>query len=138
LPPYLKKPKKKRTFFSRNFGEFPGDPPKHFRGIFFGKNTNFDQFYTNFNSVYPAAQSGFYKKHEIYRKSFRQFWNFWNSEKSFLRNPGNFPRHFPKFREFPEIPGFSRKSSIFQKFRCFSELYIYKLCNDNCIYSVVF
>jgi hypothetical protein len=37
-------------------------------------------------------------------------------KKSFPRNPGNFPRHFPKFPDFPEIPGFSRNSEIFQNF----------------------
>ena len=70
---YRKKPKKKMHFFFRNFGEFPGDTPGHFRRIFFGKNMNFNQFYTNSNDVYTAAQSGFYKKHEICVKSSRQF-----------------------------------------------------------------
>ena len=52
-------------FFFRNFGEFPGDVPRHFRRIFLGKNMNFDQFYMNFNVAYNALQSGFYKKQEI-------------------------------------------------------------------------
>ena len=106
---YIKKPKKKMLFFFRNFGEFPGATPRHFRRIFFGKNTNFNQFYMNFNTVYTALQSVFYKKHEICIKSFRQFWNFRNSEKKFS----------PKFRKFSptfsEIPGFSGNSRIFQK-----------------------
>jgi hypothetical protein len=29
------------------------------------------------------------------------------TKKSFPRNPGKFPRDFPKFPDFPEIPGFS-------------------------------
>jgi hypothetical protein len=36
-------------------------------------------------------------------------------KKSFPRNPGNFPRHFPKFPDFPEIPGFSKNSGIFRE-----------------------
>jgi hypothetical protein len=46
-------------------------------------------------------------------------------KKSFPRNPGNFPRDFPKFpdfpkfRDFPEIPGFSE---IFRNFT-----YLWKL-----------
>jgi hypothetical protein len=64
----------------------------------------------NFNDVYTAAQSGFYKKHEICRKRSRQFWNFRNSEKKFS----------PKSRKFSptfsEILGFSGNSRIFQKF----------------------
>jgi hypothetical protein len=36
-------------------------------------------------------------------------------KKSFPRNPEKFPRHFPKFPDFPEILGFSRNSGIFGK-----------------------
>ena len=36
-------------------------------------------------------------------------------KKSFPRNSGNFPRHFPKFPDFPEIPGFSRNVGIFRE-----------------------
>jgi len=34
-------------------------------------------------------------------------------KKNFPRNPEKFPRHFPKFPDFPEIPGFYRNSGIF-------------------------
>jgi hypothetical protein len=39
-------------------------------------------------------------------------------KKSFLRNLGKFPRHFPKFPDFPKIPEFSgnlRKLLILSK-----------------------
>jgi hypothetical protein len=50
------------------------------------------------------------------------------SKKSFPRNPGNFPRHFPKFSDFPEIPGFSRNFEIVQYFTRLSE-------NKNSVYA---
>jgi hypothetical protein len=37
-------------------------------------------------------------------------------KKSFPRNPGKFPQHFPKFPDFPEIPGFSRNVRILWNF----------------------
>jgi hypothetical protein len=133
---YRKKPEEKRTFFSRNFGGFPGDTSRHFRGIFFGKNMNFDEFYTNFNAVYTAAQSGFYKKHKISQKSSRQFWNFRNSEKKFS----------PKSRKFSptfsEIPGFSGNSRIFHNFRYFTKTFrnLYPVdtttCNDGIMHAL--
>ena len=59
-------------------------------------------------------------------------------KKSFPRNPEKFPRDFPKFPDFPEIPGFSRNTGIFQKFPEMHDtlryLYVHFTCNKNCTF----
>ena len=111
-----KKPGKKLHFFFRNFRDFPGTDPGHFRKNFVEKNVKFDQFYTNFYCVYTAAQSVFYKNNEFLRKVVQTFCNFENSWKKFSRNSRKFSPGFS------EIPGFSGNSRIFQKFKNFPEM----------------
>jgi hypothetical protein len=93
---YLRRPKTGKNFFPGISG-FPRRPG-HFR--IFSEKHNFDQFYTNFNDVYTAAQSGFIKTRNFPKSSdvlkFRKF------RKKFSRNR-KFPRHF-RNSSFPEIP----------------------------------
>jgi hypothetical protein len=91
----------KRTFFPE-FRDFSRRPETFWD---FFENTNFDQFYTNFNDVYTAAQSGFIKKTKC-SENFKI-----EIPKKFSRNPGNFPTFskfwiFRKFSDFPKCWNF--------------------------------
>jgi hypothetical protein len=103
---YLCVPKKPEKPPFPDFGD-SGDVEDIFR--IFSKNTDFDQFYTNFNDVYTAAER-FYKTQKFsvpdHFLKFRKF-----GKKVFPI--GNFPTFsklllFRKFRDFQEFRGFSR------------------------------
>ena len=109
---------KKRTFFSTVFRGFSGGFSGDFREIFFGKNPNFAQFYPNFTWVYPAPQSAFWEKPQIYRNLSGNFPNSENPGKKISRNSRKFRPScfFGKFSGFSGISGILENAGTFLKY----------------------
>jgi hypothetical protein len=104
----IEKNRKKTALF---FPGISGDFPETLRNIFGGFFSEKTRISINFTLILMVCtllrRAVFIKNMKFAEKVPDNFGISEISKKSFPRNPGNFPRHFPKFSDFPEIPGFS-------------------------------